>query len=401
MAVIDDVLTMRPTPCGIIRAAAALSIKNEPVTFTAITRSNSSRLHSWSGTGQAMPARLTRPTTGGSSESICWYASVTDDSEAMSVGTASRFSCPASRSSFSTLARPSALMSTSATCQPFSPNIRAVTRPMPAGPPAPVTTAVRSSGNRNETVDVSAAGADVIAAPSSRPASVDQGGEDVADIGTVLADHGDRVAAVVLAQEGAAEAEVESLADRGAVVDQAEVHRHREGQHLTCRRVLITQIVLDVPVVGVRQHLVEHVWHRLDRAVQPNEVADVRVQAAGLVPDFFEELHCAVAGPAVGVFIHLQGDLLAVAGGVLGELTDQRHGTAARLRRFIVMPTIDQPKPQRALQFFGEPLKEAKADERHAQLRRLVEQPVAVGQVLLAVFGIHHAAARGRNGGNG
>ena len=164
-AVIEDVLTMRPTPCGIIRAAAALSIRKEPVTFTAITRSNSARLHSWSGTGQGMPARLTRPTTGGSSESICWYASVTADSEAMSVGTASRFSWPDARSSFSTPDRPSALMSTNATCQPFSARTWAVTRPMPAGPPAPVTTAVRSSGNRDETVDVSGAGADVIAAP--------------------------------------------------------------------------------------------------------------------------------------------------------------------------------------------------------------------------------------------
>ena len=39
-------------------------------------------------------------------------------------------------------------MSIKATCQPFSASIRAVTRPMPAGPPAPVTTAVRCSGSR-------------------------------------------------------------------------------------------------------------------------------------------------------------------------------------------------------------------------------------------------------------
>ena len=38
------------------------------------------------------------------------------------------------------------------------------------------------------------------------PGSVDAGGENVADVGTVLADHGDRVAAVVVTQEGTAEA---------------------------------------------------------------------------------------------------------------------------------------------------------------------------------------------------
>ena len=53
-----------------------------------------------------------------------------------------------SRSSVSTAASPSALMSTRATCQPFSASIRAVTRPIPAGPPAPVMTAVRCSGRR-------------------------------------------------------------------------------------------------------------------------------------------------------------------------------------------------------------------------------------------------------------
>ena len=74
--------------------------------------------------------------------------------------TASRFVCPASRSSPSTAARPSALMSTRATCQPFSASTRAVTRPIPAGPPAPVTTAVRESGSRG------GAEADVIIAPS-------------------------------------------------------------------------------------------------------------------------------------------------------------------------------------------------------------------------------------------
>ena len=41
-----------------------------------------------------------------------------------------------------------------------------MTRPIPAGPPAPVTTAVRGSGNPGKTVDGAAAGADVIGIPS-------------------------------------------------------------------------------------------------------------------------------------------------------------------------------------------------------------------------------------------
>src|SRR5262245_60652838 len=41
--------------------------------------------------------------------------------------------------------------------------------------------------------------------------SVDQGGENLPDISAVLADHGDRIAAVVLAQEGTAVAELEGL----------------------------------------------------------------------------------------------------------------------------------------------------------------------------------------------
>ena len=83
------------------------------------------------------------------------------------------------------------------------------------------------------------------------------------------------------------------------------------------------------------------------------------------MPDFLEELHRVVAGPDVGVFIHLEGDLLAVTGSVLGQLADQRRSAAPRLRRLIVMPTLGQPEPQRALLFFGERLKEAKADHRH------------------------------------
>jgi len=62
------------------------------------------------------------------------------------------------------------------------------------------------------------------------------------------------------------------------------------------------------------------------------KIAEVRVQAAGLVPDLLEELDRAVTRADIGVLVHLQADLLTVAGRVLGQFTDQRCGAAARLR---------------------------------------------------------------------
>jgi hypothetical protein len=44
-------------------------------------------------------------------------------------------------------------------------------------------------------------------------------------------------------------------------------------------------------------------------------------------------------------------------------------------------------------------LEEVKVDQRDAELRRHVEQPVIVGEVFLAVFGIHHAATCVRDSG--
>lgn len=64
-AVIDETLTIRPTCCGIIRAAAARSSRYDPVTLTASTRSNSAGGQRCSSIGQEMPAELTRATTGG------------------------------------------------------------------------------------------------------------------------------------------------------------------------------------------------------------------------------------------------------------------------------------------------------------------------------------------------
>ena len=154
-AVIEDVLTMRPTPCGIIRAAAALSIRNEPVTFTAITRSNSARARTrgashWTGDAGQVDQTGHRRQLG--VDPLVQPRSPTTLRRCRSAPPA-RSHGPPSRSSFSTPARPSALMSTRATCQPLSARIRAVTRPIPAGPPAPVMTAVRCSGKRARTVD--------------------------------------------------------------------------------------------------------------------------------------------------------------------------------------------------------------------------------------------------------
>src|SRR3954447_18122842 len=101
--------------------------------------------------------------------------------------------------------------------------------------------------------------------------SVEPGGEELSYVGAIPADHGDGIAAVVLAQECAAEAETEGLVDRRSIVDQTELHGYREGHHLAGRRSLVPRVVLHVPEVGVRQHLVEHVPQGLDRAVQADE----------------------------------------------------------------------------------------------------------------------------------
>jgi hypothetical protein len=57
------------------------------------------------------------------------------------------------------------------------------------------------------------------------PASVDQGGENVADVGTVLADHRDRVAAVMLVQGGTAEAVMPTGWGKLGGMDEVEVQQ--------------------------------------------------------------------------------------------------------------------------------------------------------------------------------
>lgn len=136
---------MRPTPRGIIRGAAALSMRYEPVTFTAITRWNSCRLHSCNRAVHGMPARLTRRRPEEARVDLLIGVGHRGFGRDV-VGTDSSPEWPASWSSFSTPGSPAALISMRATCQPFSASIRAVTRPIPPGPPAPVTTAVRGSG---------------------------------------------------------------------------------------------------------------------------------------------------------------------------------------------------------------------------------------------------------------
>src|SRR5450756_1358356 len=148
-------------------------------------------------------------------------------------------------------------------------------------------------------------------------------GEDAPDVLAVSRAHPEPVAAVVLGEERTRVAQVEGLADSRPVVDEALVHRHGEGHDRAGCRVLVTQVVLDVPVVGVGQHLVEHRLDGLDGPMQADEVPEVRVEAARLVANFLQKRDRAVARADVRVLIHLEGDLLTVLLGVLGELTDE------------------------------------------------------------------------------
>src|SRR5665647_755729 len=213
-------------------------------------------------------------------------------------------------------------------------------------------------------------------------------GEDAPDVLAVARAHPKTVAAVVLAEEGAREAQVEGLTDRRPVVDEALVHRHGEGHDRAGCRVLVTQVVLDVPVVGVGEHLVEHRLDGLDGSVQADEVPEVRVEAARLVVNLLQECDRAVARADVRVLVHLEGDLLTVLLCVLCELTDQGRGLCPDLRVVGVLVAVDEPEPQRLLLRWGEVLEETEADHLHAEIGGDVQESVTVGEVLVTVLGV-------------
>src|SRR5665811_698707 len=223
---------------------------------------------------------------------------------------------------------------------------------------------------------------------SGSRSSGERPGEDAPDVLAVARAHPKTVAAVVLAEEGAREAQVEGLTDRRPVVDEALVHRHGEGHDRAGCRVLVTQVVLDVPVVGVGQHLVEHRLDGLDGPVQADEVTEVRVEAARLVANFLQECDGAVARADVRVLVHFEGDLLTVLLGVLGELTDEGRGLCPDLRVVGVLVAVCEPEPQRLLLRWGEVLEETEADHLHAEIGGDVQESVTVGEVLVTVLGV-------------
>src|SRR5450759_806605 len=235
---------------------------------------------------------------------------------------------------------------------------------------------------------------------SGSRSSGERPGEDAPDVLAVARAHPKTVAAVVLAEEGAREAQVEGLTDRRPVVDEALVHRHGEGHDRAGCRVLVTQVVLDVPVVGVGEHLVEHRLDGLDGSVQADEVPEVRVEAARLVVNFLQECDRAVARADVRVLVHLEGDLLTVLLCVLCELTDQGRGLCPDLRVVGVLVAVCEPEPQRLLLRWGEVLEETEADHLHAEIGGDVQESVTVGEVLDTALGVQDAAAGGGDRGD-
>jgi hypothetical protein len=116
------------------------------------------------------------------------------------------------------------------------------------------------------------------------------------------------------------------------------------SHHLAGRRILVAQVVLHMPVLGVRQDFVEHLLHRLDRTVQTNEVGDIGIQATGVVSNLLEETSqpCRKSGHRCPR--HLESDLLAVPRCVLCQPADQRSRPTAHPRRLVVVPAFGQPE---------------------------------------------------------
>src|SRR5690606_35632441 len=253
----------------------------------------------------------------------------------------SSFSCAAKAST----AAPS--MSAAATLQPSATSLRTTRRPMPRSAPAPVTTAVRASG-KGWTRVISRVMVFSFERGSRAGGSGGLGqrrAQHLADVLHVLGDHAEGVGAVVLAAERSGVAQVEGAADDLAVVDVAVLQRHGRARVGAGGRVQVAGVVLDMPEVRVRQHLLEHVRPGLDLAVQAHQVAEVRVQADALVVDVAQEGDGLVGGAHIGVLVHLEADLDALRLRGVAEGADPLDREVAQGR--VVDVAVGEPEPDR------------------------------------------------------
>ena len=137
---------MRPMPYFFISSAAYFIMSMVPRQLTPTTLSNSSASSSSSGTGQAIPATLARPTIGGISLAISAKAAATAFWSEMSSTSARTLSSGWASSSSASKSLTAGLRSTATMFHPSEAKRRATARAMPRGAPQPETTAVRASG---------------------------------------------------------------------------------------------------------------------------------------------------------------------------------------------------------------------------------------------------------------
>src|SRR5699024_3803385 len=274
--------------------------------------------------------------------------------------------------------------SAAATLHPSATSLRTTRRPMPRGAPAPVTSAVRAAGKGWMVLVSMVIGFSFERGCRGGEASgalLGEGrGEHLADVVHVLGDHAERVGAVVLAAERPGVAELEGAADHAAVVDVAVLQRHRGARVGAGGRVEVARVVLDVPEVRVRQDLLEHVRPGLHLAMQAHQVAEVGVQADGVVVDVGDEGDGLVGGADVGVLVHLQAQLDALRGRGVAELAHPLARAVAQRR--VVHVAVLEPEPDGLSLLLGEGLHEPGVHDGHAEARGELDEAVRIGEVL-------------------
>ena len=145
-AEIEETLTIRPSRRSIMPLSTRCETMKVPRMLIAKTLSHSATDVSMNGVGELMPARLARPTMGGSDSSISVMARSTEASSETSAPTPTALTARLEPISAAAALASSALMSRIAIDQPSRARRSAVARPMPRAEAAPVRTTVRSAG---------------------------------------------------------------------------------------------------------------------------------------------------------------------------------------------------------------------------------------------------------------
>ena len=132
--------------------------------------------------------------------------------------------------------------------------------------------------------------------------------------------------------------------------------------------------------------------------MQPDKIADVRVQADVREIDLLDQPDGGIRGAQVRVLDHLEGDQEADLGGVPTEFLQPGDGVGPRLLvAYRVHMALRHPEPELRLLGLGEHLVESKRDDLTAEPCCGIESAVAVRQVLPPVHSIDHALTNHRD----